>query len=140
MVDKKFKDHWCKGKFFLKSTRKKWWSVFLEFITLNFMLQRVSYQYSRSFGHPLIRNHVVTPTYLLNTTRLKIRSYFQISDLEFGLMEILVGIIQYITVYYPNPLFLLFWNSYFYIAKWTFKVMYEVYYRAKRDMKEATWL
>ena len=29
-------------------------------------------------------------------------------------------------------------NSYFYIEKWTFKVMCEVYYRAKRDKKEAT--
>ena len=28
--------------------------------------------------------------------------------------------------------------SYFYIEKWTFKVMYEVYYRAKRDKKEAS--
>ena len=31
-----------------------------------------------------------------------------------------------------------FRNDYFYIEKWTFKVMYEVYYRAKRDKKEAT--
>ena len=31
-----------------------------------------------------------------------------------------------------------FRNSYFYIEKWTFKVMCEVYYRAKRDKKEAT--
>ena len=29
-------------------------------------------------------------------------------------------------------------NSYFYIEKWIFKVMCEVFYRAKRDMKEAT--
>ena len=29
-------------------------------------------------------------------------------------------------------------NSYFYIKKWTFKGMREVYYRAKRDKKEAT--
>ena len=29
-------------------------------------------------------------------------------------------------------------NDYFYIKKWTFKVMCEVYYRAKRDKKEAT--
>ena len=29
-------------------------------------------------------------------------------------------------------------NSYFYIEKWTFKVMCEVYYRAKRDKKGAT--
>ena len=29
-------------------------------------------------------------------------------------------------------------NDYFYIDKWTFKVMCEVYYRAKRDKKEAT--
>ena len=29
-------------------------------------------------------------------------------------------------------------NDYFYIEKWTFKVMCEVYYRAKRDKKEAT--
>ena len=33
-----------------------------------------------------------------------------------------------------------FRNSYFYIEKWTLKVMCEVYYRAKRDKKEATWL
>ena len=31
-------------------------------------------------------------------------------------------------------------NSYFYIEKWTFKGMCEVYYRAKRDKKEATCL
>ena len=31
-------------------------------------------------------------------------------------------------------------TSYFYIEKWTFKVMCEVYYRAKRDKKEVTWL
>ena len=30
--------------------------------------------------------------------------------------------------------------SYFYIEKWTFKGMCEVYYRAKRDNKEATCL
>ena len=30
-------------------------------------------------------------------------------------------------------------NSYFYIKKWTFKIMCEVCYRAKRDKKEATW-
>ena len=30
-------------------------------------------------------------------------------------------------------------NSYFYIEKWTFKIMCEVCYRAKRDKKEATW-
>ena len=29
-------------------------------------------------------------------------------------------------------------NSYFYIEKWTFKIMCEVCYRAKRDKKEAT--
>ena len=29
-------------------------------------------------------------------------------------------------------------NSYFYIEKWTFKVMCEVYFQAKRDKKEAT--
>ena len=29
-------------------------------------------------------------------------------------------------------------NSYFYIEKWTFKGICEVYYRAKRDKKEAT--
>ena len=29
-------------------------------------------------------------------------------------------------------------NSYFYIDKQTFKIMCEVYYRAKRDKKEAT--
>ena len=29
---------------------------------------------------------------------------------------------------------------YFYIEKWTFKGMCEVYYRAKRDKKEATCL
>ena len=29
--------------------------------------------------------------------------------------------------------------SYFYIEKWTFKIMCEVCYRAKRDKKEATW-
>ena len=29
-------------------------------------------------------------------------------------------------------------SSYFYIEKWTFKVMCEVYHRAKRDKKEAT--
>ena len=27
-------------------------------------------------------------------------------------------------------------NSYFYIEKWTFKVICEVFYRAKRDKKE----
>ena len=31
-------------------------------------------------------------------------------------------------------------NSYFYIEKWTFKGMCEIYYRAKRDKKEATCL
>ena len=31
-------------------------------------------------------------------------------------------------------------NSYFYIKKWTFKDMREVYYRAKRDKKEAKCL
>ena len=30
--------------------------------------------------------------------------------------------------------------SYFYIEKWTFKGMCEVYYRAKRDKKEAICL
>ena len=30
-------------------------------------------------------------------------------------------------------------NSYFYIEKWTFKIMCEVCYRAKRDKKEASW-
>ena len=29
-------------------------------------------------------------------------------------------------------------NSYFYIEKWSFKIMCEVCYRAKRDKKEAT--
>ena len=29
-------------------------------------------------------------------------------------------------------------NSYFYTEKWTFKVMCNVYYRAKRDKKEET--
>ena len=29
-------------------------------------------------------------------------------------------------------------NNYFYIEKWTFKIMCEVCYRAKRDKKEAT--
>ena len=29
-------------------------------------------------------------------------------------------------------------NSYFYIEKWTFRIMCEVCYRAKRDKKEAT--
>ena len=29
-------------------------------------------------------------------------------------------------------------NSYFYIEQWTFKGICEVYYRAKRDKKEAT--
>ena len=29
-------------------------------------------------------------------------------------------------------------SSYFYIEKWTFKIMCEVCYRAKRDKKEAT--
>ena len=33
---------------------------------------------------------------------------------------------------------LLIGNSYFYIEKWTFKIMCEVCYRAKRDKKEAT--
>ena len=28
--------------------------------------------------------------------------------------------------------------SYFFIKKWPFKVMYDVYYRAKRDKKDAT--
>ena len=32
----------------------------------------------------------------------------------------------------------IFDNSYFYIEKWTFKIMCEVCYRAKRDKKEAT--
>ena len=32
------------------------------------------------------------------------------------------------------------YNSYFNIEKWTFKVMSEDYYRAKRDKKETTWL
>ena len=31
-----------------------------------------------------------------------------------------------------------FWNSGFYIKKWTFKVMYELSYRAKRVKKEVT--
>ena len=31
-------------------------------------------------------------------------------------------------------------NSCFYIVNWTFKGMCEVYYRAKRDKKEATCL
>ena len=29
-------------------------------------------------------------------------------------------------------------NSYFYIEKWTFRIMCEVCYRVKRDKKEAT--
>ena len=30
------------------------------------------------------------------------------------------------------------YNSYFYIEKWTFKIMCQVCYRVKRDKKEAT--
>ena len=31
-------------------------------------------------------------------------------------------------------------DNYFYIEKWTFKGMWDIYYRAKRDKKEATCL
>ena len=41
-------------------------------------------------------------------------------------------------VYHVEMVFLNGKNNYFYIEKWTFKIMCEVCYRAKRDKKEAT--
>ena len=40
--------------------------------------------------------------------------------------------------HYSSHTFKMKKNSYFYIEKWTFKIMCEVCYRAKRDKKEAT--